>query len=124
MLMEVEEAEEVVVVEGSRDVEALRALGFEGEIEVYSRCGEVEADLVEFFAERGSTILILTDFDEEGRQLNRRLSRHLEMRGVRVDRRMRREIGRLMILLGIHAIEALDDIAEELESLIRGRRPL
>jgi 5S rRNA maturation endonuclease (ribonuclease M5) len=122
LLLEAEESRELIVVEGMRDVAALRALGYGGEIEVYSRCGLLEADLVESFAERGSTILILTDFDEEGRRLSRRLARHLEMRGVRVDRRLRREVGRLMALLGVYAVEALDDVAEELERRLRGRR--
>ena len=123
LLLEAERAGEVVVVEGMRDVEALRALGFGGEVVVYSKGGVPEADLVEGFAEGCSTILLLTDFDEEGRRLYRRLARHLEMRGVRVDRGLRRRVGRLMALLGVHAIEALDDVAEGLERLRDRRRP-
>ena len=123
LLQEAEESGEIILVEGIRDLEALRALGYGGEVELYSQHRLLEIDLVEGFAESMKTILILTDFDEEGRRLYRRLSRHLELRGVRVDRRLRREFGRLMALLGVHAVEALDDVAESLDSRIRGRRP-
>ncbi len=124
LLQEAEEAGEIILVEGIRDLKALRALGYKGEVELYSQHGLLEIDLVEGFADSMKTILILTDFDEEGRRLYRRLARHLELRGVRIDQRLRREFGHLMTLLGIHAIEALDDVAENLNSRIRGRRPL
>jgi len=124
LLQEAEEAGEIILVEGIRDLKALRALGYGGEVELYSQHGLLEIDLVEGFADSMKTILILTDFDEEGRRLYRRLAKHLELRGVRIDQRLRREFGRLMTLIGVHAIEALDDVAENLNSRIRGRRPL
>lgn len=111
---ELEGAAVAVVVEGPRDVEALRRLGFQGRVEVCSRVGVSDSDLVEDLARRSGGIVILTDFDEEGRRMNRRLSKLLERRGVRVEEGIRRAIGRVMAVLGVHAVEALDDVQEKL----------
>jgi len=100
---------DIVVVEGPRDVEALRNLGFEGRVTICSRVGVSDADLAESLADGASKVVILTDFDEEGRELNRRLSRLFERRGVKIERGLRREAGRLMAYVGVYAIEALDD---------------
>jgi len=94
----------VVVVEGPRDVEALRLLGFEGRVDVCSRVKVSDADLVESFVQDGVPVVILTDFDEEGRRLNRDLTRILERRGVKVEVGLRRRFGRLMAALGVYAI--------------------
>lgn len=100
----------VIVVEGPRDVEALRLLGFEGRVDVCSRVRVSHADLVESFVHEGVPVVILTDFDEEGRRLNRDLTRTLERRGVKVEVGLRRRFGRLMAALGVYAIEDLDDV--------------
>ncbi len=107
-------AVDTVVVEGSRDVEALRRLGFQGRVEVYSRVGVSDSDLVEGLAHRSGAVVILTDFDKEGRWLNRRLSRLLERRGIRVKVNLRRAVGRLMAVLGVYTVEALDNVEENL----------
>lgn len=99
----------MVVVEGLRDVEALRLIGFEGRIEVCSRVNVSDYDLAESLKEEAASVVLLTDFDEEGRRLNRHLTRLLEGRGVKVEVGLRRQFGRLMAALGIYVIEALDD---------------
>ncbi|MFQ6054108.1 MAG: toprim domain-containing protein [Candidatus Bathyarchaeia archaeon] len=115
LLGELEGTVDAVLVEGARDVEALRSLGFRGRFEVCSRVRVTDGDLVEEIALIDGSVAILTDFDEEGRRLNRRLSRLLERRGVKVERRLRRDVGRLMAVLGVYAVEALDDVGERLQ---------
>jgi 5S rRNA maturation endonuclease (ribonuclease M5) len=100
---------DMVVVEGPRDVEALRNLGFKGRVTVCSKVGVSDSDLTESLAGEASTVVILTDFDEKGRYLNNRLSRLFERRGMKIERGLRREAGRLMTYLGVYTIEALDD---------------
>ena len=100
---------DVVVVEGPRDVEALRSLDFKGRVTICSKVGVSDADLAELLADDASTVVILTDFDEEGRELNNRLSRLFERRGLKVEKGLRREAARLMAYVGVYAIEALDD---------------
>jgi len=106
---------DTVLVEGLRDVAALRGLGFLGRVEMCSKVGVSDGDLVEGLARSAGIVVILTDFDEAGRLLNRRLSRLLERRGVRVERHLRRTVGRLMAILGVYAVEALDDVGKELQ---------
>ncbi len=96
-------------------MEALRRLGFRGRVEVCSRVGVADIDLVEGLAKRADVIVILTDFDKEGRQMNRMLSRLLERKGVKVEKRLRRVVRRLMAVLGVYAVEALDDVGEGLQ---------
>lgn len=110
LLREAEETVDTVLVEGARDVEALKSLGYRGRIEVISR-HEAHTALAEKMAERGGTVLILSDFDREGKRINREMLLLLESMGVRVEADMRRRIGRLMATLGTRAVEDLDNIA-------------
>jgi 5S rRNA maturation endonuclease (ribonuclease M5) len=99
----------MIVVEGSRDVEALRLIGFKGRIDVCSRVNVSDFDLAESLKREASSVVLLTDFDEEGQKLNRHLTRLLEGRGVKVEVGHRRQFGRLMAALGVYVIEALDN---------------
>ncbi len=110
LLREAEEAVDTVLVEGMRDAEALKRLGYRGQIEVISR-REAHVDLAEEVAGRSRKVLILSDFDREGGRINREIHPLLESRGVRVEADMRRRIGRLMAALGTRAVEDLDNIA-------------
>lgn len=110
---ELEWTVDAVVVEGSRDVKALRRLGYRGRVEVCSRVGTADVDLVEGLA-KFAEVVVLTDFDKEGRRMNIRLTRLLERRGVKVEKLLRRMVGRLMAMLGVYAVEALDNVGERL----------
>ncbi len=110
---ELEGTVDAVVVEGARDVEALRRLGYRGRVEVCSRVGIADVDLVEGLA-KFAEVVVLTDFDKEGRRMNIRLTRLLERRGVKVEKLLRRMVGRLMAVLGVYAVEALDNVGERL----------
>lgn len=104
-------------MEGPRDVEALRNLGFKGRVEVCSRVSVSDTDLVELFVREGLPVVILTDFDEEGQRLNRVLTRLLERRGVKLEAGLRRRLGKLMAALNVYAVEDLDDALEGVSSL-------
>jgi len=104
----------VVLVEGLRDVESLRNLGFGGRIETLSRAKITEIDLADRLEGEGVKVCILTDFDEEGRRMNRRMTTLLQRRGVNVDIPLRRSIARLSAKLGVYTIESLDNAAKRL----------
>jgi 5S rRNA maturation endonuclease (ribonuclease M5) len=110
-LVELEFLVDSVLVEGTRDINALKRLGFRGNIEACSKYCISDADLVEYLSGKTKTILILTDFDQEGMELNQKLSNLLERRGVKVEVSLRRKMGRLMAAIGVYAIEALDNVA-------------
>jgi len=117
LLGDVEGMVDVVVVEGARDVEALRSLGFRGYVEVFSQLGVSDADFTASISGSHASVLLLTDFDEEGRKLDLHLSMLLERGGVRVERGLRRRVGRLMAAIGVYAIEDLDNVNSNLERL-------
>jgi len=110
LLDKIEYLVSVVVVEGPRDAEALRRIGFKGKIELFSRVNLSEPDFIDSLSAVAASLVILTDFDNEGRRINRNLIRLFERRGVRVEVGLRQEFGRLMAELGVHTVEALDDV--------------
>ncbi len=88
----------VIVVEGRSDEEALRTLGIEVPI-VRTQSGLGRPELIDKIADlAGDTgqVLVMTDFDPEGRELSRYLQRELEAHRIKVLRELRRRISRLM----------------------------
>lgn len=65
-----------VIVEGKRDVIALKKLGLEGQIITLHR-GKGLYDFCEEIAEQFTKVIILLDWDERGESLYRTVSRHL-----------------------------------------------
>lgn len=98
-----------VIVEGKRDEEALRAEGLKSPVVQFASSGlPVFAFVDEIVAGyRGSTVLVLLDFDSEGNGLAERISQELEERGVKVQRLLRREIVKLLIRQGILRVEEI-----------------
>lgn len=88
----------LVVVEGKRDELVLRSLGLKAPI-VKTQSGtprQLFVDQLASATEQDRQVLILTDFDEEGSELCRLIEQELEIRRVRVLRRLRREIRKAM----------------------------
>jgi 5S rRNA maturation endonuclease (ribonuclease M5) len=103
-------------VEGPRDLEALKSLGYYGRTETLSQVGVQSNDLVNALAENSLNILILTDFDEEGRVLERRLTEMFEKAGVKVEKGIRRRVGRLMGALRAYEVEDLENAKKRLDA--------
>ncbi len=80
-----------VIVEGSRDKECLRGLGVRGRILCVKSGRERLMDMVER-AKLGRSVIILTDFDTEGRRLARYLGGELATRGIKVNLKIWKEL--------------------------------
>jgi 5S rRNA maturation endonuclease (ribonuclease M5) len=106
---------DVVVVEGHRDVMALRTLRYSGVIEELNKNRVNDFDLSDELASKYTRILLLLDFDEEGMNLHHNFTLLLERKGVKVEYGLRREVGILMAAIGVYAIESLDNIRENLD---------
>lgn len=107
VLEEIEELRELslrcpIIVEGRKDMEALRSMGVEGEMLQVSNgvpfCEFCDA------AARYPDVILMTDLDREGWKLAKRLRSSLSQRGVRVNERFR--LG-LMRRLDAHQVEDL-----------------
>jgi len=101
-----------VIVEGERDVLALRRLGLTGEIVAVNRGGTV-FHLCEQLAAGHPEVVILTDWDVRGGQLARRLRDGLAANGVRYDDGLRARIA-LLCQKDIKAVEDLHAYVERL----------
>jgi len=114
LLREMDESVDAVIVEGQRDVHALRSLGVSKPIFRGSSSGRLHADLVEEVAENFVKVVILTDFDEEGRDLERKLTNVLEQRGVKIAKTYRKTAGRFLNKLKVSTIESLSKLKADL----------
>lgn len=76
----------VIVVEGVKDRDALRKIGIEGEIVVFSGFLSTAEKL------RDKKVIILTDYDERGDKIERGLQRALLAYGKTADVELRRRI--------------------------------
>lgn len=80
-----------IVVEGRRDVEALRLLGCTGEIHPINAGDSLHAR-AETLAAGARFVILLTDWDRKGAQLFVAMSARLAANGVRVDGAFRDKI--------------------------------
>ena len=119
LLANISSLTDVVVVEGPRDVEALRRLGYQGELVISSQIGVNDYDLMNQLSIRYRRILILTDFDQEGASQSQKFSKILEHEGVIVEQGLRRRVGKLMAGLGVYAIEDIDNMIDNFQNQSR-----
>ena len=86
----------VVVVEGRRDEEVLRDLGVEAPIRRMHSGRSIHEFVDELAQEQPAAVLVLVDFDSEGRSLAKRIESALQQKRVQVERRLRLQIRSLM----------------------------
>ncbi|MBD3406238.1 MAG: toprim domain-containing protein [Candidatus Lokiarchaeota archaeon] len=87
----------LIIVEGKRDKRVLRDFGIKSPI--FRTQGPLaRPELVDEIVEhsQGRPILILTDFDDEGVEICHFLERELEIRKIKILRKLRRTIRKLM----------------------------
>lgn len=113
-LGEIDSFADVVIVEGRKDVRALKSLGLVKPIFKCSSPGRSHPDLVEEIAKDFMRVVVLTDFDDEGRDLNRKLAGMLRQRGLIVARSYRRAVGKILGELRVSTIESLSKLRKEM----------
>ena len=89
------------IVEGKRDKIALCSLGFTDIITINKGLYETVEDIKE------KEVIVLTDFDPEGRKIARKLNLFLQSLGYKVDKETRRKIGFVFTRMKIKKIEEL-----------------
>ena len=74
-----------IIVEGKRDIEALKKLAIEGKI-ITAKAGKTLLELVSEIEETGAKeVILLLDFDRRGKELTKNLRQHLEKLGIRLN---------------------------------------
>jgi len=94
----------LIVVEGKRDVEALRTLGFNGDIFQLCQGGSI-IKLVQM-ASKFNKAVLLFDLDREGRSLTKKSAEILNKKQIPIDLFFRREL-RSITLGRVRRIENL-----------------
>ena len=88
----------IVIVEGKRDVSVLRNLGLKAPI-IKTQTRLPRYRLIEEIvtkAGKAGQVLILTDFDQEGKEIYRFIEKELELSGTKNLKRVRRMIRKYM----------------------------
>ena len=80
----------LLVVEGQRDAEALRSIGYIGE--PFTLCHNESVSSLVTKAQSHSKVILLLDRDQKGRILTKRVARVLEERKIRLDLFFRRRL--------------------------------
>jgi len=102
-----------VIVEGRRDLQALRALGLPGPVILASRRPALQ--LAEDAARSYSQIILLTDWDRKGDEMCKIIELHLRSVGSRPDREIRSRLGKL-VKKEIKDVESLSRYAEKMRA--------
>ena len=104
-----------VLVEGKRDVEALRNIGLEGEILMVHE-GHTIIEMCEALASRHKEVILMLDWDRKGRQLTERIRRILMTEDIKVNEEF---MGRIFFLVckETKEVEALDGLMVRLRKL-------
>jgi len=88
----------IVLVEGKRDEQVLRDLGVEAPV-VRTQSWRSRVQLfryIERMVKNSAGVLILTDFDKEGKEIKKEIARELQILKIPILTQARREIGRAM----------------------------
>lgn len=107
-------ADHIILVEGSKDVSALEAVGVAGDIFcVQSGGGPIRA--AEYAWRRGTPAVIMTDWDRRGGNLADALVENLDSLGVGWDDSVRRDLS-VLCRPFCKDVESLDSVISLLES--------
>lgn len=100
-----------IIVEGRRDVRALRTIGLVGDI-ITLHSGRGLYEFCDDIAERYHKIIILLDWDEKGESLHKKISAHLK--GMWEEFSAFREIIKILCQKDIKDIEGIPILLERL----------
>jgi 5S rRNA maturation endonuclease (ribonuclease M5) len=103
----------VIIVEGKNDKETLRKLGLTGPILCFKSSGR---GLIDFLSQiHAKKVMLLTDFDREGRDLSARMAKELAQLRIRTDDVLRRQLGAL-IKQDLRTVEGLSSLVEKMRT--------
>lgn len=75
-----------ILVEGKKDVKALRTLGINGEIISVKTGGKSLLDIISRMETANlKEVILMLDFDRRGRELTKNLKLHIEKTGIKVN---------------------------------------
>ncbi|MCC6018210.1 MAG: hypothetical protein NDF51_05460 [archaeon YNP-WB-040] len=114
-LKKLDENVDLIIVEGKRDRYVLRKLGCKTNIIALGDTHKPLLTLIEDLNMKymGLKVAILTDFDEEGEELNKKIERILEGSSLKVERTLKDRLRKAMLEENRRRIEELIGLLEE-----------
>jgi 5S rRNA maturation endonuclease (ribonuclease M5) len=94
-----------IIVEGKKDEEALRKIGYRGEIVYADNLKKVKG-----------MVVILTDFDKEGKEITKKLIKTIGEKNV--DKYFRNEVRKILKSIGRNDIQSISNLCEKYESMM------
>jgi 5S rRNA maturation endonuclease (ribonuclease M5) len=111
-----------IVVEGKKDVEALRALGMEGTLMSVKTGGKSFLDAVSEIEQMGaSEVILFLDFDRRGKEGTKRLKQSLERAKIKPNTKFWRELSAL-VGKEIQCVESLTAYLKTLRTKVSAQR--
>jgi 5S rRNA maturation endonuclease (ribonuclease M5) len=98
-----------IIVEGKRDEKALKNLGFQKIVKISGKPLEKVLEEVKDY----KSVVILTDFDEEGRKIFSRLNKLLSSHKIKVNSFLRKKIKSIFKIKKIEEINSLTKFMED-----------
>lgn len=111
----IDENVDIIIVEGKHDREVLEKLGCKSQIIVIGDAHKPLFMLIEEIEREhtNSRIAILTDFDDEGEKLNKKMEKIFEGRRVTIERTLKKKLRKVMLEDNRRRIEEIMGIIEE-----------
>jgi len=111
-----------IVVEGKKDVEALRALGVTGAVLTVKTGGKSFLDAVSEIEQMGaSEVILFLDFDRRGKEGTKRLKQNLERAKIKPNVKFWRELSAL-VGKEIQCVESLTAYLDTLRAKVTAQR--
>jgi len=102
-----------IIVEGRRDCRTLNNIGIKGNFFCLKSTGSILSDQLDKI--EGTEVILLVDFDKEGKKLAKKIGSHLSHRGIKVRRFYWK---RIKVLIGkdVKDVEGIHSYLERLKS--------
>ena len=111
-----------IVVEGKKDVDALRALGLTGAVVMVKTGGKSFLDAVSEIEKMGaSEVILFLDFDRRGKEGTKRLKQSLERAKIKPNVKFWRDLAAL-VGKEIQCVESLTAYLDTLRAKVRAQR--
>jgi 5S rRNA maturation endonuclease (ribonuclease M5) len=115
MQNEIKLVEDLVIVEGAKDVKQLKILGLK---RIYAIAGKPIHKVAEEISKHYNSVVILTDFDEHGSKIANLLSQILISYGVKINNKIR---NKFKTVFGVHKIEEIKSYTKFMEENYYGK---
>ncbi|MBC7120367.1 MAG: toprim domain-containing protein [Candidatus Methanosuratus sp.] len=109
VIQKINENASLVLVEGKNDERALRRARLKTPIITFCDSNMPRFEFVERIAGNygGQRVVVLFDYDKEGSVAAKRMTVDLEEKGVRVEGKVREELGEILVWEGIRRVEEM-----------------